>query len=400
MNNLSGNDPTSPNVLVLASRDYDVMNKSGRARIFRNYLRFLSEHADVTVKVAPTLSFGGWLGVASFLGKLVKGAFKASRPLQVTFVNASDLFQDCSWQDFDVVLVDGPRLAACVLDEALLQEAGTKLIVDMDDLMSRRYQIYSDMGLPLEVGALGNSIAWMKRLCPKILAGAIHRLESRRFARLEDEIAIRADEIVFSSTFEAQGFAAARGLSAEKVIGQSWICEPLRDLRTSIRCASRPVFGFIGSDLVPQNRLAIEFLLRQSGGGVSAKLLIAGHMKQSWPSSVGVDFVGEVEDVADFYEQIDFLLVPSFVEGGVKTKVLEAAEYGIPSIGNATTFEGIRGAENALCIELNEFNELFSSVCAKEIGSLWERGMASVSNLRDSNSLSNYKTSMARLFCK
>ena len=111
-------------------------------------------------------------------------------------------------------------------------------------------------------------------------------------------------------------------------------------------------------------------------------------------------FVGEVEDVADFYEQIDFLLVPSFVEGGVKTKVLEAAEYGIPSIGNATTFEGIKGAENALCIELNQFNELFSCVCAEEIVALRERGMVSVRNLRDSNSLPNYITSMARLFCK
>lgn len=400
MNNSSGNNPTSPKVLVLASRDYGVMNKSGRARIFRNYLRFLSEHADVTVKVVPTLSFGGWLGVASFLGKLVRGVFKASRPLQVTFVNVSDLSRDLCFKEFDVVLVDGPRIAACVLDDPVLQEAGTKLIVDMDDSMSRRYQVYSDMGLPLEVGALGRSIAWAKRLCPKILAGAIHRLESRRFARLEDEIASRADEIVFSSTFEAEGFAAARGLSAEKVIGQSWICEPLCNSRTSIRCASAPVFGFIGSDLVPQNRLAIEFLLRQSGGGFSSKLLIAGHMKQSWPQTVGVDFLGEVEDAADFYKQIDFLLAPSFVAGGVKTKVLEAAEYGIPSIGNATTFEGIRGAENALCIELNQFDELFSSMCAREIAALWERGMVSVHNLRDANSLLNYKTSMARLFCK
>lgn len=400
MNYPSENKSISPKVLVLASRDYDVMNKSGRARIFRNYLRFLSEHADVTVKVAPTLSFGGWLGVASFLGKLLRGVFKASRPLQVTFVNASALSRGLIFEDFDVVLVDGPRLAACVLDNAMQQEADIDLIVDMDDSMSRRYQIYSDMGLPLEVGALGNSIAWMKRLCPKILAGAIHRLESRRFARLENEIALRADKIVFSSTFEAQGFAASRGVSPEKVIDQSWICEPLRDLRTSIRCASRPVFGFIGSDLVPQNRLAIEFLLRQSGGGVSAKLLIAGHMTQSWPQTVGVDFVGEVEDVADFYEQIDFLLVPSFVKGGVKTKVLEAAEYGIPSIGNATTFEGIRGAEDALCIELHQFDGLFPSVCARETAALWERGMVSVSNLRDSNSLPNYKTSMARLFCK
>ena len=73
MNNPPVNNPTSPKVLVLASRDYDVMNKSGRARIFRNYLRFLSEHADVTVKVAPTLSFGGWLGVASFLWELIRG---------------------------------------------------------------------------------------------------------------------------------------------------------------------------------------------------------------------------------------------------------------------------------------------------------------------------------------
>ena len=94
-------------------------------------------------------------------------------------------------KDFDFVLIDGPRLAACVLDNAMLHEADIKLIVDMDDSMSRRYQVYSDMGLPLEVGALGNSIA-DEKIVPKVLAGAIHRLESRRFARLEDEMALRA----------------------------------------------------------------------------------------------------------------------------------------------------------------------------------------------------------------
>ena len=91
--------------------------------------------------------------------------------------------------------------------------------------------------------------------------------------------------------------------------------------------------------------------------------------------------------------------MPSFVEGGVKTKVLEAAEYGIPSIGNATTFEGVRGADSALRIELKQFKKLFSG-SSEEIASLWELGMLSVSDLRDTNSLDRYNASMTRLFCE
>ena len=57
MNNPPVNNPTSPKVLVLASRNYDVMNKSGRARIFG--VAVLSEHADVTVELPRRCPLGG-----------------------------------------------------------------------------------------------------------------------------------------------------------------------------------------------------------------------------------------------------------------------------------------------------------------------------------------------------
>jgi hypothetical protein len=45
------------------------------------------------------------------------------------------------------------------------------------------------------------------------------------------------------------------------------------------------------------------------------------------------------------------LVTPSFLRGGIKTKVLEAFAHGVPVVGNSVTFEGLDLPDYPLCLD-------------------------------------------------
>jgi len=101
-------------------------------------------------------------------------------------------------------------------------------------------------------------------------------------------------------------------------------------------------FVFIGMDTLTQNRLTIQYLLEIWGRtSPSLPLHIYGRMSRQWPQPPNVFFHGYVETLGEVYDGRSVLLAPSFVPGGVKTKVIEAFAWGTPVIGNETTFEGM-----------------------------------------------------------
>ena len=101
-------------------------------------------------------------------------------------------------------------------------------------------------------------------------------------------------------------------------------------------------FVFIGMDTLTQNRLTIEYLLDTwARTPPPLPLHIYGKMSRRWPQPPNVFFHGYVETLAEVYDGRSILLTPSFVGGGVKTKVLEAFAWGTPVIGNDNTFEGM-----------------------------------------------------------
>lgn len=57
---------------------------------------------------------------------------------------------------------------------------------------------------------------------------------------------------------------------------------------------------------------------------------------------------GYADALTDIYDGRSVLLTPSFLGGGIKTKVLEAFAYGAPVIANARTFESIDAVDYPL----------------------------------------------------
>lgn len=71
------------------------------------------------------------------------------------------------------------------------------------------------------------------------------------------------------------------------------------------------------------------------------QLLVAGAASDELgPPPEGVEILGEVADLSDYYGRIDMSLAPVDLGGGIKVKVLESFVHGIPVLGTRFAFEG------------------------------------------------------------
>ncbi|MFC0549203.1 glycosyltransferase family 4 protein [Kutzneria chonburiensis] len=96
--------------------------------------------------------------------------------------------------------------------------------------------------------------------------------------------------------------------------------------------------GFIGKASWPPNARALEVLLgpvheQLSAMGVDVDFVLAGKGTEQFAEHPRVVAAGPVADVADFYARVGLAVVPRFgASTGVSVKVLEAAEFGVPSV--------------------------------------------------------------------
>jgi glycosyltransferase involved in cell wall biosynthesis len=66
-------------------------------------------------------------------------------------------------------------------------------------------------------------------------------------------------------------------------------------------------------------------------------------MTRTYEASGDVVFCGFAESLEQVYRPGSILLLARSVRGGIKTKILEAFEHGVPTIGTPSAFEGFEG---------------------------------------------------------
>jgi glycosyltransferase involved in cell wall biosynthesis len=329
-------------ILLIMSRDYGNAPPSGRTVIINNYLWALKEHADIEVVAARSvLESRSLILWAEFAFKALLyfiGIYR--RPIQVALydnVQNKSLIARLLKQQPDVVFVDTIRLAFVVGRQAVK----CQLIMDMDDLMSRRYSHYLESGGELEFGLLGARLAGIGKFLPERATQWLLRREVQRLKTEEAWAAGHFDKIVFTSSVEMRRFGDMVSKRRARLFAQSFIVKQ-RQTRAGTYQGAPLRFGFIGTDKVPQNRLTIQWLLWVwEKHDIAHKLVIAGQQKQLYKPQDNCEFLGFVPDLGEFYANVDALVAPSFVKGGVKMKVLEAVGFECPVIGNRVTFEGI-----------------------------------------------------------
>jgi len=211
-------------------------------------------------------------------------------------------------------------------------------VVDLDDLMSRRMKILLDIGEPLAPGYL------MQKLPPFItrqLFGTLGKLvsyyESRTLPWVEAEICDLADAIVLLSGADMEDLPP-KGRAARYTI----LPTVTRKETTLWPQSGALRFAFIGTDALTQNRLSIDYLVELwQRHKIEQPLVIVGIQNRKIESSTKIQWLGYVDSIDEVYDGRTILLTPSFIPGGIKTKVLEAFSYGAPVIGSSLTFEAM-----------------------------------------------------------
>jgi glycosyltransferase involved in cell wall biosynthesis len=259
----------------------------------------------------------------------------------------------------DVVYLDGIR-TLLLMRRLRRRQPKLRIVVDLDDLMSRRYDFASRGGLPLSLG-------YLERLLPRALtrlavAGKIARLvlwyECLALRNAERELLRLADSVVLLNRSEAAMLErAGSGLPAPpraKVVAIPPFAKTVSPDRQSTFSSLAPSWRaiFVGSDVLVQNRMTIAYLLDLwSVFQIETPLHIYGRQKGRWPIVPNVTFSGYVADIEEAYRPGSIMVYPCLVPGGIKTKVLEAFAHGVPVVGNSATFEGILPIDYPLVID-------------------------------------------------
>jgi hypothetical protein len=197
-------------VLMVMTRDIPPEASNGRERT----LRFIRDAIGAKVvleefKIRSAFETGGLLPKLHALWRLAKGLLSGQPcALQVAmFANpakADELLAAIGTFRPDVIYLDGIRL----VDYAALihrKAPGRQVIVDFDDLMSRRAEILHDAQLPLSAGYLAKSIPGpVVRLAnSRLLRRLFLRYESVALRRHEREAVRVANAVTLVSTADA-----------------------------------------------------------------------------------------------------------------------------------------------------------------------------------------------------
>ncbi|MDO9352850.1 MAG: glycosyltransferase family 4 protein, partial [Solirubrobacteraceae bacterium] len=90
----------------------------------------------------------------------------------------------------------------------------------------------------------------------------------------------------------------------------------------------------------------------------SVDLVFAGLDSETWASANGVTALGKVASIADFYSQIDAMVVPVSNASGMKTKLAEAALAGCPVVTSPAGAAGYHPELQALLVVADDPSQL------------------------------------------
>src|SRR3954453_6730841 len=201
-------------IVAVWSRDIDVAVRFGRINTavqVRDALQDAGRLANWTL----TNAFEGKRRIGSLchavwalLAELAAGRFL---PLQTAMFAASvkRLLPAADWQDADVIYLDGIR--TLLLLRGLRRMGLTqRIVVDLDDLMSRRFQTIRDLKLPISLGYMQNLLPpRLARLMAGGLARVIVRYERAALQAAESEVLRLANAVVMVNDAEADMLRSA-----------------------------------------------------------------------------------------------------------------------------------------------------------------------------------------------
>lgn len=343
-------------VLMVMTRDIPASISNGRERTLSFIRDALGADADITeFKIRSVFEGGSLLAKLGAAFRLAEGMLRgAPCALQVAFFSNAqkrrELLATIQAVKPDVIYVDGIRLVDYV---TFIREnvPGCRLIVDFDDLMSRRANILRNAALPLSAGYLAKSIPGplIKVVNSKFIRHTVLRYEERALKRHEIKAVDNANAVTLVSTTDA---ASLTQLLKSAMVKKVHVIAPPVDTHKAVVSPSTPLrFVFVGADSQLQNRLAIQYLVALwKRLQVKTELVIYGKMSGQYESVPNLRFAGFAKTLDEVYMDGSIALCPTFLRGGIKSKVIEAISYGCVPVGNDAAFEGLGFNDDSLAM--------------------------------------------------
>lgn len=334
------------NIELVLCRSLHDRSSNGRIRnlyLTRRALEGLGKYNETVVET--TFRRNGKLqGLRFFLRKLILSVLQGRPlPMQIAAFSCIPRTLQDFYNDPSLFVFDGVRLLEYQLEVRKVFPSAL-IIVDMDDLMSRRYETIAKTGVQPSLGNFRYAFPKIfgTLLRNSLISRAISHYENYSMQYAEELSLLAADRVVLVSKIEGNILAARHPQLAHKItvippaVQIPKIIKPFRVSPKKLR------FCFVGSDVVAQNASAIDELLRVwRSMNIPSELIIVGKQFRDYDLPSKVSLVGFIDDLLDIYDGRTVLFCPTIVRGGVKTKVLEAFAYAAPVIGSELAYEGI-----------------------------------------------------------
>ena len=244
----------------------------------------------------------------------------------------------------EVIIVDMVRLAPYY---DALKELNCKKIIDMDDMLSKRYT--RQIGGNTKTSIAGQYGTGMSGFLNSIIGlsfikNSILRFESKLMEKAEIKYGQMYDSVVFVSQKECD--------ELNSKIGCKSVAVPMGVYRNAFEnCRYQPTEGnelcFVGNMAVAANADTLQMIVSEILPNIksSYKLTVIGkcpkELKEQYKSNPKISFTGRVDSIYEHASNASLFLAPIAYGSGIKTKILEAMAMQLPVITNSVGAEGI-----------------------------------------------------------
>ena len=274
----------------------------------------------------------------------LKSLFCREWPLQCALYysekNSRRIQELCQKEHYEAAITDMVRMAPYFHS----MDTVAKKILDMDDLLSLRYQReLSITGSSNFAGQYSKKMpAFLKRLLPILKKPVLH-FESRRIQYAEIFYSRLYDSVILVSGKEADELNQRLGTNQCVVVPVGIDSDFFS--RKSGASPQKGSLSFVGNLEYAPNAASLRMIVQEVLPYVNQDVVL--YVIGKTPENIQREFSGQirfsgrVEDVREYVQSTELFLAPIAYGSGIKTKILEAMAMGIPVLTNTLGAEGL-----------------------------------------------------------